>query len=90
MGGWLSSIIFRFFKDLLAFSVQRQGPWSYPSPASSHAEGDVAPVFMWGDAGQGAAGFAWHLSEVFVSYESVSHPSFLFNTSWQRVSSALV
>lgn len=46
----------------------------------------MVPTFTWGDAGQGTAGFAGHLSEVFVSYESISHPSFLFNASWQRVS----
>lgn len=86
MGAWLSWMIFRCFKDLLSFLEQKLGPQTYPSPASSHDESDVVPVLMWGDAGRGAAGLMSSLLEVFVSYESISHPSFLFNASWQRMS----
>lgn len=62
--GARSWVIFRCFKNLLSVLVQNLGPQSYPSPASSHAKGDVVPVLMWGSAGRGAAGLALSLLEV--------------------------
>lgn len=40
MGVCSSWVIFRFFKDLLSFSVQNLGPGLHEGPASSRTKGD--------------------------------------------------
>lgn len=49
MGAGSAWMIFRFsrFSKDLYLSGQNPGPKSYPSPAWSHAEGDVVPVLRW-------------------------------------------